>query len=76
MRHLPVLRFTSYGLRGIRRAIFDCLPIRYFQPKPKERATVKYPCCGGIMKIVQTRIKNHRQTWQGKPALETQGVIL
>jgi len=45
-------------------------------PKPKQRATVKCPCCGGIMKIVQTRIKNHRQAWQGKLALETQGVTL
>lgn len=30
----------------------------------KARATLKCPCCGGVMKIVQTRIKNIRADWQ------------
>lgn len=41
-------------------------------PKPKERAKINCPCCGGEMKIVQTRIKNLRQ----RPDLKPQGAAL
>ena len=44
--------------------------------KPKERAKINCPCCGGEMQIVQTQIKNTRQHWQQKPALKLQGTIL
>ena len=44
--------------------------------KPKERAKISCPCCGGEMRIVKTRIKNTRQRWQQKPALKPQGVML
>ncbi len=33
-------------------------------PKPTKRATINCPCCGGVMRIVQTRIKNTRHVWQ------------
>ena len=44
--------------------------------KPKERAKINCPCCGGEMQIVQTRIENIRQHWQQKPALKLQGAML
>ena len=40
--------------------------------KPKERARISCPCCGGAMRIVQTRIKNTRQRRQQKTALKPQ----
>lgn len=40
--------------------------------KPTPRAEVHCPCCGGVMKIVQTQIKNQKQRWRGKPVLKTQ----
>jgi len=45
-------------------------------PKPKERAKISCPSCGGDMRIVQTQIKNIRQRWQQKPALKPQGTLL
>jgi hypothetical protein len=42
--------------------------------KPKPRAEVRCSCCGGIMKIIQTQIKNQRQIGWGKPALKTQAM--
>ena len=44
-------------------------------PKPRERATINCPCCGGEMTIVQTRIKT-RQRWQQAPALKSQGSLV
>jgi len=42
-------------------------------PKPRERATISCPCCGGKMNIVQTRLKSLRPArWQEKPALKPQ----
>lgn len=43
-------------------------------PKPKARPTINCPCCGGVMNIVQTRIKNTRQLWQQTLDLKPQGV--
>jgi hypothetical protein len=33
-------------------------------PKPTERPTINCACCGGVMIIVQTRIKNILHSWQ------------
>jgi len=44
--------------------------------KPTARAEIHCPCCGGIMKIVQTRIKNHRQPGWKQPALKVQTVMM
>ncbi len=46
-------------------------------PKPRKRASVKCPCCGGKMAIVQTQINSLRPAkWQEKPALKPQVVTL
>lgn len=46
-------------------------------PKPKERPTISCPCCGGTMKIVQTRLSSLRPArWQEKPALKPQVATL
>ncbi len=35
-------------------------------PKPTKRPTINCPCCGGVMIIVQTRIKNILHDWHNK----------
>lgn len=46
-------------------------------PKPQKRASVKCPCCGGKMDIVQTRLNSLRPArWQEKVALKPQVVTL
>lgn len=32
-------------------------------PKPKARPTINCPCCGGVMTIIKTQIKNILQDW-------------
>lgn len=44
--------------------------------KPKPRAPISCSCCGGIMKIVETRIKNPRVDWRRELALELQLVTV
>ncbi len=41
---------------------------------PTQRAKIICPCCGGEMKIVQTRIKNSKQRWRQLSDLKPQGV--
>lgn len=43
-------------------------------PKTKARPTINCPCCGGVMNIVQTRIKNTEQLCQQMLDLKPQGV--
>lgn len=44
--------------------------------KAKQRAKITCACCGGEMKIVQTRIKSTQQRWRQTPALKPQGATL
>lgn len=50
--------------------------VTLWAPKPKPRPTISCPCCGGLMKIVQTRIPNQRRRGQPVLALKPQGVHL
>lgn len=44
--------------------------------KPTPRAKIRCACCGGVMNIEQTRIKNHQQTEAKKTALKTEAATL
>jgi len=45
-------------------------------PKPRPRAKISCTCCGGEMKIVQTRIKSTKQRWSQLPDFKVQGATL